>query len=355
MANLIQIQNNYNENLLPVSSLLSNSTVVNFSGDGTVSIQDDFSLTEKSKSLEVYSIQDLVFGVDYSFDLGSALTYSVLNDGLYAFQFAINNQNINASAGYTVNLVLTIFVDGLPNEFTIPYDLTSIENGTFSFFTQTIFLNAGEVVDFSFNIQADSVGSPNPNFRLNFSGFKLELLNKNTDNLPTDYSLPIDYNASSDINGYAYYVDSLATPTIVVDTSYTEITIDDLGASILDYLPKEIRGVSQLWTTNKITPIAIGDDYDGRLDVTVTTKTGSPTFIEFIIDISGSTAGTNKAFTGYIQNIGVYPYDQSLPLDFFTLDTFLANGGKLYARTDAGTVTIGRRNIKISRKSKYFA
>jgi len=41
-----------------------------------------------------------------------------------------------------------------------------------------------------------------------------------------------------------------------------------------------------------------------------------------------------------------------LPLDYFALATFLANGGRLYARVDTGTVTIGRRNIKISRKSK---
>lgn len=152
--------------------------------------------------------------------------------------------------------------------------------------------------------------------------------------------------------GWGYYVDSLATPTITVNTSYTQITIDALGSNITSYLPKEIRGVSHLWSSNKITPISIGDDYNGRFDCTVTAKTGSPTLIEFIIDISGSTAGTNKAFNGYIQTGGSIPYDQSLPLDYFSLSTFIANGGKLYAKVDTGTITIGRRNIKISRKSK---
>jgi len=152
--------------------------------------------------------------------------------------------------------------------------------------------------------------------------------------------------------GWGYYVDSLSTPTITIGTSYTQITIDTLGATINSYLPKEIRGVSQLFSSNKITPISIGDDYDGRFDCTITAKSGSPTFIEFIIDISGGTAGTNKAFTGYIQTGGNTPYDQSMPLDYFTLATFVANGGRLYARTDTGSVTISRRNIKISRKSK---
>jgi len=152
--------------------------------------------------------------------------------------------------------------------------------------------------------------------------------------------------------GWGYYVDSLATPTITIGTTYTQITIDALGANQVAYLPKEIRGVSHLFSGNKITPISIGDDYDGRFDLTVTAKTGSPTLIEFIIDISGGTAGTNVAFTGYIQAGGTIPYNQSIDLDYFSLATFVANGGKLYAKTDSGTVTIGRRNIKISRKSK---
>lgn len=152
--------------------------------------------------------------------------------------------------------------------------------------------------------------------------------------------------------GWGYYVDSLATPTIVVGTTYTQITIDALGANITDYLPKEIRGVSHLFSSNKITPISVGDDYDGRFDLTVTAKTGSPTLIEFIIDISGGTAGTNVVFSGYIQTGGTIPYKQSIDLDYFSLITFVTNGGKLYAKTDSGTVTIGRRNIKISRKSK---
>lgn len=154
-------------------------------------------------------------------------------------------------------------------------------------------------------------------------------------------------------NGWGYYADSLATPTITVGTSYTQITIDKLGASTNEsYLPLEIRGIDSLWSGNKITPISVGDDYDGRLDVTITAKSGSPTLIELIADISGSTAGTNVVFTGYIQTGGTIPYNQSLILDFFSLNTFLANGAKLYAKVDTGTITIGKRGIKITRKAK---
>jgi len=155
------------------------------------------------------------------------------------------------------------------------------------------------------------------------------------------------------VTGWGYYADSLATPTIVVGTSYTQITIDGLGGLTNEtYLPGEIRGISSLWTANHVTPISIGDDYDGRLDVTVTAKTGTPTLVDVILDISGGVAGTNKIYTGYLQPGGSVPYDQSLYLDFFTLVTALTNGARIYARVDTGTLTISRRNIKISRKSK---
>lgn len=153
--------------------------------------------------------------------------------------------------------------------------------------------------------------------------------------------------------GWGYYADSLTTPTITVNTSYTQITIDALGALTHEgYLPGEIRGSGSLWAGSKITPISLGDDYDGRFDVTITARTGTPTLIEVILDISGGVAGTNKIYTGYIQTGGTLPYDQSLYLDFFTLVTALTNGAKIYARVDTGTITLGRRNIKISRKSK---
>lgn len=155
------------------------------------------------------------------------------------------------------------------------------------------------------------------------------------------------------VTGWAYYADSLATPTVTITTSYTQITIDTLGVLTNEaYLPGEIRGSGHLWAGSKVTPISLGDDYDGRLDITVTAKSGSPTLMDVIMDISGSTAGTNKIYTGYIQTGGTVPYDQSLYLDFFTLSTALANGAKIYARVDSGSITLGRRNIKISRKSK---
>jgi len=153
------------------------------------------------------------------------------------------------------------------------------------------------------------------------------------------------------INGWGYYQDGLSTPTITVTTSFTQITIDALGSLTNEsYLPYEIRGTSSLWATSKITPVNIGDDYDGRIDIEVTGRTGSPTYIEFIIDIGASTPDTNRVFTGYMLSTNATPYKQNLPIDFYTLTTFVTNGGKIYARVDTGTITVGNRGIKISRK-----
>ena len=154
------------------------------------------------------------------------------------------------------------------------------------------------------------------------------------------------------MTGFGFYVDSLTTPTITIDTSWTEITIDGLGSNVTANLPLDIRGVTDLLIGGEITPIASGDDYDGRLDLTIDSKTGSPNYLQVIIDFGASTPDTIRAFTGYIQTAKTPPFRQSLGLDFFAGDTFLANKGKIYARTDVGSWTISTRNIKITRKSK---
>ena len=161
-----------------------------------------------------------------------------------------------------------------------------------------------------------------------------------------------NFDALFKTSGFGFYKDSLATPSITVTTAWTQITIDALGSNVTNFLPLEIRGVSELVVASTITPIAVGDDYDGRIDITASAKTGSPSYLEVIIDFAGSTPDTLRAFTGYIQAAKTPPFKQSLPIDFFTAATFKANGGKIYARTDAGTFTITSRDIKIGRKSR---
>lgn len=360
MANLInitQFKADYSPNVLPITAIMSDSTDLNYTGD-LVSLSDNFTF-EGGKSLRCSKTMTISPYLS-NFDLGSDLELIVPKTGFYNFSFRVLD-NTSYFTSFPIDIRLKVYVNSvLINTFTNIFENGTTENGQWYSFCQTIESIQGDTINFGFEIDAPYPGTPNPTLDLYIGGFKFELNDRFLD-VPSIYTKPKDYDISetkgyltNTHHGWGYYVDSLTTPTITIGTSYTQITIDGLGANITDYLPLEIRGVSELWSGNKITPIAVGDDYDGRFDITVTAKTGTPTLIELIIDISGSTPGTNVAFTGYIQAGGTIPYKQSIDLDYFSLATFLSNGGRLYAKTDTGSITIGRRNIKITRKSKAF-
>lgn len=348
--------NKYSENLFSVKSVFDGTITLNKTGGtslATIGYSEDY-VYKKGKSIKSYITDTNVLAPVFNeFNLGDALSFTCPKNGNYVFSFnalAVFSPSVDS----VEKIVVTKYVNSLPEDIEFLFervDFTNLRTEKWYNFSQSFDLVENDVVDFSFKHYKE-LNSATPTSTLYLDGFKIEL-NDRFNGIPTPYSLPKDY-YTNPYSGWGYYVDSLATPTITIGTTYTQITIDTLGTNILNYLPKEIRGVSQLFAGSKITPVSIGDDYDGRFDVTITGKTGTPTLIEFIIDISGATAGSNKAFTGYIQTGGTIPYDQSMPLDFFTLSTFKANGGRLFARVDAGSVTIGRRNIKISRKSKAF-
>jgi hypothetical protein len=348
------VQGGYSENLLNVNSMFNTDLSWNVTAGTALITQVSDRYFKSSKSLK---IENLDSGVITEFNTATDLGFTAHTDGNYIFSYRLFfDVNLGDDPVFAINF----FKNGLPFEsigslHTAGDPVTNEgKEGRWICWAQSIALNEGDIITYTFTFNAGGYTSI-----IWLDGLKCELDNGTGD--PTDYTPPKDYCCSDDkgyqsasTTGWGYYADSLATPTININTSYTQITIDALGANITDYLPKEIRGISELWTDNKITPVSIGDDFDGRFDLTVTSKTGSPSLIEVIIDISGGVAGTNKVFTGYINTVGSPPYDQSLPLDYFSLATFLSNGGKLYAKTDTGSVTIGRRNIKISRKSKYI-
>lgn len=156
--------------------------------------------------------------------------------------------------------------------------------------------------------------------------------------------------------GWGYYSDGLTTPaTQVFNTTPSQLLIDGLGStSESGYLPLQIRGVSELWTSNKITPINIGDSYDLRIDFNITSKTGSPTILNLALDIGATPDGTGGAGSILIVNQAIStaktpPYSLSIGFPIFSLSAFLANGGSFWLSTDTGTSTIGARSIFIKR------
>lgn len=355
MANFIQssnFSNNFSENLMPIGSVFQDINQPKNITSGTGNIITGFvGNTDYSCEVNVSSFTT----TDFAFNFGDTLKTPLGGrGGNFLFQLSIRDVLAAPNSFIPFEFQVLVYKDNVYSETidgTFDLDPVTSSNKWFAFYQNIYIADTVGQVNFVFKVLKD-IAAPTSVMNFQLGQLKLEHDIKNL-YFPTPYSLPRDYYFNP-YTGWGYYADSLATPTVTIGTTYTQITIDTLGANIIDYLPKEIRGSSNLFALSKITPISIGDDYDGRFDCTITAKTGSPTAIELIIDISGGTAGSNKAFTGWLQAIGTAPYDQSMPLDFFALETFKTNGGKIYARTDTGTVTIGRRNIKISRKSKAF-
>lgn len=155
--------------------------------------------------------------------------------------------------------------------------------------------------------------------------------------------------------GWGYYQDAATTPaTISVITTPTKLQIDGAGADTeTGYLPPEIRGSANLWdTTNDlITPIRIGDSYDVRVDFTVSGSTGSPNYLEFVLDLGGTSSPTTVIVSRVISVYKTPPFDISVGFPIFCLNTFVTNGGQFFLSTDVGTATISNRAILISRNS----
>ena len=156
-------------------------------------------------------------------------------------------------------------------------------------------------------------------------------------------------------SGWGFYVEDQTAPsTQLINTTPSKLIIDGAGAtSNSEYLPLEIRGISELWDTanNKIIPINIGDDYTVRIDMQITAKSGNPTELQFNLDISGQASPTTVIVSRIIGTGKTPPYTVSVGFPYFSLATFKANGGQIFLSTDTGDVTLTRRQISIHRIS----
>lgn len=152
--------------------------------------------------------------------------------------------------------------------------------------------------------------------------------------------------------GWGNYADGLATPTQTFTSVDSLLTIDALGGGTNEtYLPNSLAGGTSLWdgTTNKITPVAVGDSYDLRVVLQVTAKATSPTRLTLELDIGGQATPTNIIAEQTVSAEKTTPFISTFSFPIFCLNTFLANGGQLFVRTDTGSVTVASRSILLSR------
>jgi len=154
------------------------------------------------------------------------------------------------------------------------------------------------------------------------------------------------------VAGWGNYSDGLTSPASqTINTTPSLLLIDGLGGvSNSDYLPREIRGVSELWDgVDSITPINIGDAYDIRFSMTITAKTASPNVIDVVLDIGGAAGITINVAEVQIPVITSVPFNITGAIPIFCLGTFVTNGGRLFLATDAGTLTVTTRSVFIKR------
>ena len=154
------------------------------------------------------------------------------------------------------------------------------------------------------------------------------------------------------VAGWGNYQDGETTPaTQTINTTPSILLIDGLGsASSSAYLPREIRGASELWdNTDSITPINIGDAYDIRFTLEITGKTGSPNVIEVVLDIGGAAGITIPIAEVQIPVVISPTFTVTGAIPVFCLTTFKTNGGRLFLQTDAGTLTVAQRAVFIKR------
>jgi hypothetical protein len=155
-----------------------------------------------------------------------------------------------------------------------------------------------------------------------------------------------------DVLGWGNYQDGETTPaTQTINTTPSKLLIDGLGsASESGYLPREIRGSSELWdNVDTITPINIGDAYDIRVTLELTAKTASPNVIDIVLDIGGAAGITIPIAQVQIPVVATVPFTVTGAIPIFCLTTFVTNGGTLFFSTDAGTLTVAARSIFIKR------
>ena len=356
MAQLAQINRFHykkSENLLGLSSLFLETPTINYNGNGSLNIINGDALAFNMQAAELFTVQDVSYGIDESFDFGTALQVSAL--GKLFFQFSIFVNNVSANPGYTVDLSLEVYNGGvLFDTFTQSVDLTTLTEGDFYTFGQAFEVNSGGLLNFKFKILAKSVGTPNPNFTLTFSGFKLERNDKQLF-YPSAYTHPdglftVDNGPST---GWQQIIDNTYTTGAPLAIA-NGVTGKILTGAITELNTQLPAGVSTFWdnSADKLVAVNEGDAFtlslrfkaridvnNGYFDVGIDIGAGAP-FAPISLEtcIFSRVANTEQSF--------------DIDLSYFTGATFITNGGDIIVTPQNGNLEIYDIRLVIIRTHK---
>jgi len=165
-------------------------------------------------------------------------------------------------------------------------------------------------------------------------------------------------NGSDRINpsGWGFYVDGDTVTQVAPagEGNAIRFSVDGLAAnSNSDYLPRVIRGTSELWdiAADEMVPITLGDSFNVRIAFSLTGKTSNPNIITVVFDIGGAAGITIPVYSVSLTTPNTFPRTVAMTTGVFSLDTFMANNGQIFMYTDAGTLSVEGRSIMIQRIS----
>jgi hypothetical protein len=236
--------------------------------------------------------------------------------------------DLNVNTGYNVDVKLNVFVNSVLTDTFVKNVALESGNTEDVRLAQSFSLYEGDVVNFTFEVQKDSVGTPNPNIELYFTGFQL-----NYGNI-SNYEAP-----KENISGWQSRVDTTNTQSL---TANTDNTIAFTGTL-------ESNGGLVLMNSNaKITPLKLGDFINVDFAFTAVTPSGTSNYLTAKFIVNGvayrSESHTFLKGTGVDDNI-------SVSYGFPVTADFLANGGNFVINPNVA-VTIKNRYISVCRTHK---
>ena len=187
MSSLVNISNLDSTNLLSRKSLFIEEPTIAYNGNsGVGEITNEKVNNPIGLSYKMFEVQNVTTGLFSTFSFGEALEFTAVSKGNHLFSFATIQGVWASSPDYFVNVNLNVYINGLL-EHSFTNQLQSLGEDTYKRFVQSFNLEIGDVVNFEFDVQRDSIGTPNPNIEIYFTNFCLNY------NRYGRYTLPFDY------------------------------------------------------------------------------------------------------------------------------------------------------------------
>lgn len=327
----------YSDNVIdPLLNFNTPQTWSVTSGTGSATISGDYAF-EGNKSLWVQNANG-----DNDIVISNSVQNTVIpvsgSYGLNLYLLKTENKNISGKVKIFKNNVLFA---------TESFANFSLLNKWVLFTSSKSFVFAkDDIITFTFQIDGE-VNSSIKN--LFIDGIKL--YRQQTQQLtPPFYTKPISNDVST-VGGWIYSQDDNSGGNQVITTTPTKFTINGLGASTdIEDSPDG----STIWntTTNKLTPSKLRDNYAVTIDFTVVLRTSNPIYLNWQIDIGGTSSPTIPVRSGRLEINKTAPFKQTFTTTIFCKDTFLANGGQIFLNTDVGSCEINAKAAHIVRTFK---